>query len=227
MSAKSIALAASKAKIKVVAKVATKAVATRLNPKQWAELEALWEIGAMTRKSMAEKFNTTERSIQRHMLDKKIVRGSKSAEHRDKINEAVVEIQVDEATILAARIRETKEEHYKMVSGLGKLAWAEILKAKQEKSPLAVAMNSLKAINEAITIIKKAREEKWALLGLDKDTYIDEDGIPELLISELTAEEVVALRARNHTEFDDDGMSESPVQDGELDDELDDDVVSE
>lgn len=191
----------------------------RLTPRQWASVEAAYMAGTMTQQRLAEKFGVSKRAIQRHMTNKKIVAGGKAEEHREAVINEIGKSQIDDAQVLAARIRETKEEHYKMVAGLGKLTWAEVLKAKSDGAPISVAMNNLKALNEAIKNIKMVREEKWAVLGLDKDTFIDEDGLPALVISELTAEQVEALRNRDHTEFDE--LPEEATPDGNgLDDEI-------
>lgn len=192
------------------AKPAAKAKTPRLNRKQWAEAEAIWASGDMTKETLAEKFGISPRSIQRHMSEFKVVRGSKAAEIRKDVEAELARAHVEDTAILVARIRETKEEHYKMVSGLAKLTWAEILAAKQDGKPVAVAQANLKALETAIGNIKKVREEKWAILGLDREDATEDEGVPELMVSELTAAEIEELRARDHTEFtgidlDDDG----------------------
>lgn len=189
----------------------------KVTPKQWAEMEAIWEAGVMTRKTISDKYKVSERTIQKHMKNKSVNRGAKAAEHREKVEEEIKKAQITDATILAGRIRETKEEHYKMVSGLAKLTWQEILTAKTKQAPMATAMNNLKALDAAISNLAKIRVEKWAILGLDKDTFIDEDGLPELTITELTADEVMALRNREMTEFD--NIPANAIQDGEIEDE--------
>lgn len=182
----------------------------RLTPKQWAEAETLWALGDMTMYDLGRKFGVNEQTIYMHMSRKKIARGSKAEEHAKKVAEEVAKASVDDATITAARIRETKEEHYKMAAGLAKLAWAEILTAKQNKAPFASVMNNLKSLDSAVNIIAKARQERWAVLGLDRADFVDEDGLPELLISELTAEQIQELRDRDSTEFDE--LSDDDLQ---------------
>ena len=48
-----------------------------------------------------------------------------------------------------------------------------------------------------MNVLTKARMERYAVLGLDKDDYVDEDGLPELVISELTAAQIEELRNRD------------------------------
>lgn len=186
----------------------------RLSPKQWAEAEALWESGEVTLADLIAKFGAHKSAFQKRFADRGIKKGAKSAEHAKKVAEEVTKAAVDDATVLAARIRETKEEHYKMAAGLAKLTWSEILAVKNAGSPMAVAMNNLKALDNAMNVLKKAREERYAVLGLDRDDHVDEDGLPELVISELTAEQIETLRAKQEDDFGFD--ADEDVQDIEV-----------
>jgi len=196
---------------------AVKAPGSRLTPKQWAEAEALWESGEVTLEDLAAKFGKHKSNFSRHFDKLSIVRGSKAEAHKRKVAEAVTAASIDEASVTAARIRETKEDHYKMSAGLAKLVWSEILTAKQDKNPLSVATANLKALDIAAGALKKLREERWSILGLDKADFIDEEGLPELTIMELTAEQLEALRNRDEADL---GLSvgaavQSDVEDGE------------
>jgi predicted transcriptional regulator len=200
---------------KDVAKAAIKVKTKNLTPKQWSEAEAIWSSGAMTRKTIAEKFGVTENTVRRHMAKYDIERASKVPAHKERVEEALAKNAVDDATIMATRIRETKEDHYKMAAALGKLTWQEVLKAKQKSEPVSTALGNLKALEVAIGNLKKIREERYSILGLDKDTFVDEEGLPDLVISELTADQIAALKARDHTEFDDIPATEDKDDDGD------------
>ena len=174
----------------------------RLTPKQWAEAEALWESGEVTLDDLAAKFGKDKSAFSRHFDKNGIKKGAKRDEHKKRVADEVTKAAIDDATVLAARIKETKEEHYKMFAGLAKLTWAEILAAKKDGKPVAIAMHNLKALDAAMTVLKKAREERYAVLGLDRSDFVDENALPELVISELTADQVEQLRNRNFTEMD-------------------------
>lgn len=170
---------------------------TRMTPKQWAEAEALWESGEVTLDDLATKFSKHKSNFSRYFDKNGIKRGSKAEAHKKKIAEAVTAAGVDEASVTAARIRETKEEHYKMSMGLAKLVWQEVLTAKTGGLPLATATANLKALDIAATALAKLRIERWSILGLDRTDYVDGDVLPELVISELTAEEIQTLQNRD------------------------------
>lgn len=213
-----------KAATEVVGEKKTK---KRLTPKQWAEAEALWAAGEMTKDGLAAKFGVSSHAVFLHMQKKGIKKGEKAEEHKRKVAEAVTSAAIDDATITAARIRETKEEHYKMSAALAKMSFNEILEAKRNGSPVAVAMNNLKAFDAAMNVLSKARQERWAVLGLDRADSIDEDGLPELLISELTAEQIQELRERDFNEFEELDAEVAQVDAGHVGGDSDDDVVEE
>lgn len=169
----------------------------RLTPRQWAEAEALWASGDITLSGLCEKYGLQKNAFIRHFNKAKIKKGEKAKEIRAAAEDAVNNAAKEEAAILAQRIRETKEEHYKMAAGLAKLTWAEIIQAKQAGTPFGAVINNVKALELAMNALKKAREERYACLGLDRDDYVDEEALPDLVIQELTPEQIEQLRERD------------------------------
>ncbi len=176
---------------------------TRLTEKEWVKAEALYETGEMTQEEIAKKFNVHVATVRRRFSKNGIKAGSKAAAIKEKVNDQLGKERAAEIGLLLGRIRETKEEHYKMASGLAKLTWAEVLKAKQDGSPVSVAMNNLKALDTAMSVLKKAREERYAVLGLNGDEGDDDDLLPQLVVQELTEEQVEELRNGQDDDLDD------------------------
>ena len=176
---------------------AVKTSTPRMTPRQWAEAEALWEAGEVTLDDLATRFDKDRSAFVRYFKKHGIVKGSRAAARKEEVKEAVAAAGIDEATVLANRIRETKEDHYKMSSALAKLVWAEVLTAKKDEKPFSAIKDNLKALDNAMNVLMKARMERFAILGLDKDDYVDEDSLPELVISELTAAQIEELRNRD------------------------------
>ncbi len=179
----------------------------QLTPKEWAKAEALWNSGELTAEQIGAKFGKTASTIKKHFAKKGIAHGAGAEKIRAKVEEATTKAVVEEVSLLTQRIRDTKEEHYKMSAGLAKLTWAEILKVKQDGAPMSVALNNLKSLDVAMNVLKKAREERYAVLGLDKGEDHDDDLLPQLLVQELTGEQVERLR--NSQDADD--LEELPV----------------
>ena len=194
----------------------------RMTPKMWKQAEALWETGEFTLKQLADRFGKTESAFTKHFAKKGVKRAFRAEEVKSRVTEEVVKSSAAEVSVIVERIRETKEEHYKMSAALAKLTWAEILQAKKKEAPVATALGNLKALDTAMNVLKKAREERYAVLGLNAEQDDgDDDLLPKLIISELTPEQIAELQER------DDGDSE--FQDIHVDDfdDDDDDVTEE
>lgn len=200
----------------------SKPVIKRVTGKQWAEIEALWEASAIPVEDLAAKYGRAKSTLLRHFKSKGIIQGSKVAKTKQAVATKLETAAVTEASIVALRIKETKEQHYKMASGLAQLTWAEILKTKTDGVPVAAAANNLKALDSAMNVLKKAREERFAILGLDRPDAVDPDELPELIIAELTPEQIKVLRDADISE-----VAALPVNQNDLQGDPDDDIVEE
>jgi hypothetical protein len=209
----------------------------RLSPRQWAEAEALWAAGDITLSGLCEKYGLQKSAFTRHFNKVGLKKGDKAKDIRAAAEDAVNKAAREEAALLAQRIRETKEEHYKMAAGLAKLTWAEIVAAKQSETPFGAIINNVKALELAMNALKKAREERYACLGLDREDYVDDDTLPELVIQELTPEQIEQLRERDNLMAMEMGLDVAVVRpdasvvntgdDDDDDDEDDEEIVSE
>lgn len=175
----------------------------KLSAKEWAKIEALWEEGDTTYADLVKKYGKSVSTFERHFKKRGTVKGAARDARKKKAEEQLASKAIDDGTVLAARIKETKEEHYKISAALTRLTWNEILSAKNEARAFSTALNNLKALDAAASVLKKTREERFAVLGLDRNDTVNPDEIPELVISELTADQVEQLRKRDHLEGDD------------------------
>ena len=198
----------------------------RLTVRQWAEIKALWESGNTTLDELSKRYLVSVSSFTRHFAAKGIKKGSKAEAIEKKAAAKVEQMAISEATVIAGRIRETKEQHYTMATNIAKLTWNEILQAKAGKLPFSTALNNLKALDVASNILKKSREERYAVLGLDRPDAVDPDELPELVISELTAGEIQELRDRDHADMEA-SITAAPITDIEDDEDEGDNQVIE
>jgi len=195
----------------------------RLTSRQLAEAETLYAAGEITLEGLATKFGRHRETFVKHFQKIGLKKGSAKEEHKKEVAEEVKKAAFDTATITATRIRETKEEHYKMAMGLAKLTWKEILNAKIEARPISTAINNLKALDAAMNVLAKARNERYAVLGLDRDDSADPDSLTELIITELTADQIEEIRNRQ----EEDGLDMSDLKLPDLDGADDEDDVIE
>ena len=146
---------------------------------------------------LAKRFNISTYTLQKHFKREDVKRGVSKEKAR--------EVALKQAAIMAEkeakrkadehlkRVEETKSEHYSLSRIITKLAAHELTKAANGSAQLGTLGPNFKALDLAISALKKAREERWVVLGLDKDV-IDEDALPELVMSTMTDEQVQELR---------------------------------
>ena len=179
---------------------------TTLRPAQWAIAEAMWRKGEATADELAKRFGVHRSTVLRHMAQKGITQGEAAEETRRKVAATVEAAIDDDATIQAQRIRETKDDHYKMASGIAKLVWNELLKAKAEGVPVAAVAANIKTYKEAMQVLSIARNEPWVILGQDRPDAVDTSALPVLNINELTAEQIEALQKRDFNPYDESNL---------------------
>lgn len=130
------------------------------------------------------------------------------AETTRKVQEAVQEAIVSDVVVLANRIRETKEDHYKMASNLAKLVWSTVLRAKQEGKPLGTTLPEVKALQTALSALKTAREERYAVLGISATDDHEDKPMPDLVVQELTASDIAEMHKQKMVSNEDLGSIE-------------------
>lgn len=165
-------------------------------PSVWAEAEALWATGDVTLQELAEFVGVSTTSVSLHMKQKNISKGEKAEERRKKIAEKVESSSLGSISEHSARIKETKDEHYNMSKGIALLTWKTIKDAQTSGTPFGAIQPHLKSLEIAMNVLTKAQQSRWQVLGLDRPDAVDSEDLPDLVISELTAEEMEALRER-------------------------------
>lgn len=182
----------------------------RLTVTQRAEAIALWQAGEITLEGLSKKFGKSRQAFLRLFDKEGVKKGSKSAETAKRVTEAVEAGMVDSAAETAKRIRDTKEEHYKMSSTLAKLTWKIIVDAQASGSALGTKLNDMKALQMASNVLKTVREERYAVLGLNEKVHDDDTPLPDLVIRELTAEQIAIMQETPEGDPDGDFDLEMP-----------------
>ena len=174
----------------------------RLTTSQWKRMGAMYELGEATIRELSEKYGPRPEHISRKFKKLGYKRHRRVKEQSKKVEAALDKVIEDDAKKWADRIAATKEEHYEQVTTLNRLAMTEIAIAKKEGRPFATVDPNLKAIYRAIQINKTTREERYSILGLDKED--ESEDMPELTIRELTQAEVDDIRQKQEAETGDD-----------------------
>jgi hypothetical protein len=183
---------------------------TRLSAADWATIEEMWASGTVTLEQLAEQFLVNPTFLSRELSKRGVKKGIKSRELAAAATEKVRETLVDVHAQKMKRVAETKDEHYQFAQTLAKLTFQIIANKVKNKQSIHGARDDIRTIKDAMTAISIARDERFRVLGLDRDENTG-DEIPALIVTEMTAAEIEAIRNRH-----DGGAVEDDVSDEEL-----------
>lgn len=177
--------------------------AIRLNIARQTEAIAFWKSGTMTLEELSKKFKVDTRTLSR-LFEKMNAKKGETAEATKKIAAEAVESSItSDAIIYAQRVKDTKEEHYKMANTLAKLIYSKIVQAEKQGLPTSGTAGDMKALNIALASLKIAREERYATLGIRADDVAEDKPLPDLIVQELTVEDIREMSKGNMVNDDD------------------------
>lgn len=165
-----------------------------------AEAIALWRAGSVTLDQLAEKFHRDRVTFLRLFNKEGVTKGEARDEHERKVAEAVETAAITDAATLATRIRETKEEHYKMAKAIAHATYKILAKAAQENRAVGTSLPDLKALQIASQTLKVAREERYAVLGMNEERRNEDTPMPDLVVQELTSDEIKQMHNQQISE---------------------------
>lgn len=201
-----------------------------LKPSQWAEAEALWESGEVTLRELAKRLDRDPSMISRHMTLNNVIQGSKAEEYSRMIREKIAAELSGDAGENAKKIKEMKEEYLKYTAAVNTLAWNEMVTAKQKGLPMQAVFPNLKSIKELMSIFALTKTTNWELMNIiEFEQKFEKEDIPELLISELTSEDIEQMR-RDQLQVSDLTGETLAIDLEKIDldsEELDDDIIEE
>lgn len=174
-----------------------------LNSARQAEAIAFWKSGTATLEELSVKFKVNKSTLSR--LFKK--NGAEKNETKDattKIAEsAVTAAIINDSIIFAQRVKETKEEHYKIATMITRIISSKVANTQKEgKSHTSIA-GDVKTLQQAAMALKILREERYATLGISTDDVSDDRPMPDLIVQELTVEDIQQMSRENMVQDDD------------------------
>ena len=165
-----------------------------LTSSQKGEAIALWKSGTVTLEDLSKRFNKTVGTLSRLFTKAGAVKGSDAAQMAAKAAAAVEARLLGDVEVHAQRVAAVKEQHFKMTDGLAKLAWSEIVRARQASLDIAGLKDLMQTLKLAGDVIGGARKELWVVLGIEEfDNEKEFESLPELTVRELTQSEVGEL----------------------------------
>lgn len=198
---------------------ASKIKGKRLTPAQKSEIASLWRSGEFTMTQIAEKYGKDISTIRATIRAEGAVKGEVSEKVREKVESTIEKSLVSDAEMIAGRIREAKEEHWKMASGLAKLVWKTVVEAQKAGHQPAVIADDMKALQLAANTLSVLRKERYAVLGIRdfEEKKTSDDEIPELVIKELTSQEIKKMVDAKTASMQSDDLEELDLPSDDLD----------
>ncbi|MFQ2789935.1 hypothetical protein [Aeromonas caviae] len=144
-----------------------------------------------------------------------IEKGAKAAEIKEKVTEKMKDAAEEDASIIAQRIRETKEEHYRLNQAIDKRIVREMVGVESEGRSVATSLGVFKALKTAAETLKITRENRYTVLGIIDNDVLD-DELPTLEVRDMMEEEIEAIREQQRLQAAEMGM----VHDEDDDDEV-------
>jgi hypothetical protein len=168
-----------------------------LTASQKGEAIALWKSGTVTLEDLAVRFNKRRETMGKMLKAAGAVKGSDAADIAAKAAAAVETRLLGDVEVHMQRIAQAKEQHFKMTDGLAKLAWSEIVRARQGGVDIAGLKDLMQTLKLAGDVIGGARKELWVVLGIEEyDNSKDLEDLPELTVRELSQDEVTELASK-------------------------------
>lgn len=169
----------------------------KLTVSQRAEAAALWRTGTVTLEDLSKKFKKRPEAISRLLKAMGAIKGEGALEAAKKIAETIEARTLSDTEETMRRIASTREEHFKMAGGLAKLAWSELVRARQAGTDIANLKDLMTTLKLAGDVIGNARKELFAVLNVEKHELEEGfDHLPELTVRELTGVEISLLQAQ-------------------------------
>jgi predicted DNA-binding protein YlxM (UPF0122 family) len=164
----------------------------RLTKKQWIEAEELYKQG-LTQKELAEKFKIRPETISVHMSKNKVKGGAAVDVVRQEMQVALLRKTKEFSEKRAARQIDTKEKFHTLVNSVLGFFVKELKSAQDAGKGLDSIAGSAKSLKEALSGLKIAREELYAILEIQNT--VDVDTIPELFVMPMSQEDEDKIRS--------------------------------
>jgi hypothetical protein len=172
----------------------------RLTPAAYAEIRELFELGTTGVSDLSDKFGISRQALSRRFKDDGVVRGSRAAEAAEAARKAAVAAPSAPAAAILERfsdkregwVEETRVGSYNnmtLVERLTKKIIQESLNPVAPK-PLSSFDDELKAIERIKKIFVETARHKLVDI-LNADEVVDEDSLPNLMIEDLTDQEIL------------------------------------
>ena len=169
-----------------------KAPKKKLFEREWLEIVSLAQNGTSV-PEIARIYKVHHSLIYRGLEKRKVRVGSLAKEA------AQAQTEQDKKDIIA-KIKKTKENDYRFTEFLQTQIIKVVSDTQKKNKPIGTCIDDVKTLKLAIDGIRSGTDNKWRILGLDKENQDADKVLPELPIRQLTDIEVEKIRNRQNLE---------------------------
>ncbi|MFY0736553.1 hypothetical protein [Aurantimonas sp. NFXS3] len=180
---------------------------TRLTPATWAEIRSHWQVGEVTLAELAHRYDVSTRALQTHFSKHGTVKGAEAAALAQAVQAKVLEQDLPDEDMLVERARTTRETSFKNATVVENLVMTQLAHAQRSPEAAFKASAALKALSLAAGTLERLYALKSSALGLDKDPAHGRE-LPELVLHDITLEEIDAIQRGDGNEVDDELVDE-------------------
>ena len=170
----------------------TRAPKKKLFEREWLEIVSLAQNGTNV-PEIARIYKVHHSLIYRGLEKRKIRVGSL-------VKEAAAAQAEQQKKDIIAKIQKTKENDYRFTEFLQTQIIKVVSDTQKANRPIGTCIDDVKTLKLAIEGIKSGTDNKWRILGLDKENQDADAALPELPIRQLTDKEVETIRNRQNLE---------------------------
>lgn len=190
----------------------------RLTKHEWLEAEELYKQG-WTQKQIAKKFKVRPETVSVHMNREKV----KGGEHIDVVKQemeaAVLRKTKEFAEKKANRQIDTKEKMHTLVNTTLAFFVKDLKQAQDAGASLDKISGSARALKEAVSALKIAREELYTLLDIKDDSSIED--APDLFVMTMSPDDEEKIRGAGFMSDDDEMAADlGELEEGAIEMEL-------
>jgi hypothetical protein len=156
---------------------------------------AMREKEGWTIEAIASHFRKHPSSIRKLFKRLDIKKGARVKEVQERVEKKMDEEIITDAIIRTRRIKETREDHYSHTKMLEKLLVSEIVEMKKSGGDISSLINNVKTYVEAIKGLRLGQEVRFLSLGIKDGDDPEDENLPDLTLTELTAEEIAMIQA--------------------------------
>lgn len=168
----------------------------RLTPTDWAHIVTMFERGEKNIRELAEQFGVSSQAIHKGLKSRGIKKGSRLSEVTGDIDNAARE----ERERRVKQANQQVESYAKWYDVIAKLTMKKVIEGSQTPGGIAAHNADLLALKNATGIVEKARNESWAILGIE-DLLGENAELPDLNVGEYTPEELERIREANEESY--------------------------